>query len=291
MPSFLFDFAQPEQYTFDDVKVYASMECCRLRRHSTTGDYDITGIFEQAEIVFPEFNAEALSQWNGLAIQGVVPEDTSIDFQVSADGGTTWRYFNGTVWQTAGPTDWTTPENLDKGLPSLTSRRLILKARLTPNAPGSLTPLIRWVEVYFEARWNFFEDLKRSLKQYMDANMSCDLTWASVTASSGSSVLFDLGANQWTILQVQSVYDLTADPSRLTNLFSSYTPGSPGTIIGSGRASTGSSVSGQVCGFPGRRRRSSGLATSGRGHRGLSKPRRPAQLQEPVRIRADASRR
>jgi len=189
-------------------------------RQDADGNYALDGLFYESTVELPGWGGNAITEFTSVEWLTSLPDGTSVTFQLSTDGGTAWQYYDGAAWQpSAGPTDWMSYDDLGNGLPSITGKLMKLKMKLTPNADGTRTPLVRALAVYYEGTWNYFEDLKRSLKRYIDENIYIDLTWAKKTPSSSQS--FELETD-WEVLSVTGVYDSTNDPDKTTNLFSAY---------------------------------------------------------------------
>lgn len=216
-----------DEYVYDDHYVYCSISGCRLRRHDANLDYSPSGYFEESTIDLPNIHGSAIREFTGMYVEAYIPTDTSIGYQASTDDGTTWNWFNGSTWQVAGPTDWSTITQIDAGIATLGGRQLRVRINLVPNDDQTSTPEIARVHIFYEAVWGFFEDLKRSLKRLIDETIVVHLTWAAAPSSVTSSIPL---ATSWSVIDVGEVYDITADPDRLTNIFSSFTPGDPGTI-------------------------------------------------------------
>jgi len=227
-----------ELYQFDDLYIFCDTVGCRLRRHDpATMDYSPSGIFEAGDIVMPNVTGTVIRQFTGVYVEATVPTDTSIGYRASFDGGTTWQWYNGTAWALAGPNEWSTLEQIDEGVAAVSGKPVRLKLHLTPSPDGFKTPEVNLVHIFYEGTWAYFEDLKRSIKQHIDANMVCNLTWAAETASSGMVIPF---TTPWqTILGIDAAFDLTVDPTRQANIFSSLNPGDPPTISFTGSVPSG----------------------------------------------------
>ena len=221
MPAYTYNFVnRHSEYVYDDTYVLVKWGECRLVRRDTDGNYALDGLFYESTVELPGWGGNAITGFTSADWNFSLPTGTSVTFQLSTDGGTAWQYYDGADWKpSAGPTDWMSYDNLGNGLPSIAGKLMKLKMKLTPNADGTRTPLVRFLEVYYEGTWNYFEDLKRSLKRYIDENIYIDLTWAKKTPSSSQS--FELETD-WEVLSVTGVYDSTNDPDKTANLFSAY---------------------------------------------------------------------
>jgi len=216
-----------DEYTYDDHYVYCSTSGCRLRRHDASLNYSPAGLFSTSTIDLPNINGLAIREFTGLAIEEYIPPGTSIGYRASIDNGTTWRWFDGSAWQTPGANDWSTLAQIDAGIATLGGRQLRVRIRLVPTTAQTSTPAIARVHIFYEAVWGFFEDLKRSLKRLIDTTIVVHLTWSTIPSAATSSIPL---VTPWSVIGVDEVYNTTADPNRLTNIFSSFTPGTPGTV-------------------------------------------------------------
>lgn len=228
-----------DEYVYDDKYVYLSLAGCRLRKHDSNLDYDPFGLYETSIVELPNISGLAIREFTGVYVEALIPDGTSLQYQASTDNGATWQWYNGAIWQTAGPTDWSTITQLDEGITLLGGRQLKIRVQLVTNTDQDETPQMARIHVFYEAVWGFFEDLKRSIKSFIDSNLICHLTWAREATSATSSISLDTA---WPVLGVDSVYDITADPGRITNIFQSYTPGNPGTITLSSSVASGNVV-------------------------------------------------
>jgi len=224
-----------DEYTFDDQYVFLSNGGCRLRSHDQDMNYVPSGIFEESTIELPNMEGTAVREFTGLFIEAIIPDGTALGYQVSIDDGTTWQWYDGSTWQVAGAADWSTITQIDAGIGTLGGRQLKVKIRLTPDSLEVYTPHIYRIHVFYEAVWSYFEDLKRSIKRFIDTTSVNHLVWAQAMGSAGSSVILD---NSWQILGVGAVYNVTADPGRLTNIFSAYDSGTR-TVTLTGAAAAG----------------------------------------------------
>jgi len=220
MPFHQFDFFnQRDEYVYDPTYVYIDTNTCRLTRRNTLGNWALDGLFYESTVTFPEWTGTAIRQLTSISWRTTTPEDSEVGFQVSTDGGTVYQYYDGADWQTASVTDWTSIDDFATGIPQLSTTRLIVKMRMTPSSDNARTPLVELVNIYYEGVWNYFEDLKRTLKHEIDTNLEIDIAWGRKIVASTTSIPLD---TQWEILSVETAYDLTNDPYRATNLYQSY---------------------------------------------------------------------
>jgi hypothetical protein len=228
-----------DNYTYDDNYIFCSRAGCRLRKHDSSLNYDPLGLYETSIIELPRIYGTAHREFTGIYVEALIPDGTSLSYQASLDDGATWEWYNGTSWQVAGPTDWSTIEQFDSGVAEIEGTELKIRIQFSTNTDQDETPAIARVHVFYEAVWSYFEDLKRSIKGYIDAGAINYLKWAINLASAATSVTLQ---TEWNVVGVDSVFNLTADPGRETNLFQSYTPGSPGTVTFTASIPSGNEV-------------------------------------------------
>lgn len=186
--------------------------------------YDPIGRYFESTVVLPNLKANALKELTGFHVAEVTTEKFggSIGYQMSNDGGTTWYTFDMGSWTPAvGPlaTVFVTREDVEKFiglLPLLPLKQVRLRAKLTPSADGKKRPLLAVMIIDTEYDFDFQEDLLRSLKHHLEALVRVRVKWVEAVTA-GTSVTVDSGL----VVTSATVFNLTTDPGRLTNLFSS----------------------------------------------------------------------
>jgi hypothetical protein len=153
-----------------------------------------------------------------------------IDYQLSNDNGVTWY-----VW-VDGPDAWLpatgiylntyNPGNIvdlrSPLLPLITPKQVRIKARLTPSTDGRQRPILRGVSFYNDHKMDFYEDITRSLKRYIDTSVQVPMFYFAELATAASTITIATEPGlEVTITEPIQVYNTTTDPGRLINLFSS----------------------------------------------------------------------
>ena len=231
MPTKSFDFQDFSEATFDPIKVALVNHELRLRKKDTSGEFSRTGTFELAEVVFPEFKATALIDLWALEEFSTIPTDENgdpdgaIDYQFSNDNGTTFYFWGGGSWDVAGPTDFSIIDDVNLNIATFydlldSNRSIKIKVRFTPSSDEKKTPILQSLDLHYGLKISFLEDLKRSLKRYIENEIELCLTAATNIQIAGSS--FDL-ETPFTIMSVVSVYNTTIDPAKQINLFDTFT--------------------------------------------------------------------
>ncbi len=169
---------------------------------------------------------------------------TSIDFQLSNDGGTTWKYIDTSVspavWtDVAGisPEPFSSKTDVDANIGTLGfdassgRKQLRVKMRLNPDSGGLLTPIVRQVRVGYEAPLDPEEDFLRSLKLFLQENVRVREVLGFNLGTATSSVTMAVDEDDTTVTYdgTPVAYNLTDDPGRTTNIGA--TIGSPDTLF------------------------------------------------------------
>jgi len=224
MPTANFLFFNSTPYTYDGNYLYISHGICSLPTLGDDGEFDSRGkATTPADITFPEFSAEGLTDLTGAQIRGTIPDGSDIGFRVSLDG-VTWYWFDGVAWNAVAiPNDWTDWRDFDAGVAqlftALPSKQYTFKMLLTPNSDGE-PPEIEGVFIHHELFYHFHEDVKRTIKHFFDNDIIIRGTTATkVGAAPVVQIPFDTDFQ--TVHGIIAVYDITNDPHRLVNLYAS----------------------------------------------------------------------
>jgi hypothetical protein len=176
--------------------------------------YDRWGRRLTALVDLPELKAESISELFGFHSE-FVPNGGSVTFQLSNDGGVTFYRWDGASWTDDG--QFSTREEIDQGFPLLelpSPKRLLVRAKIEPEPGGRHGPEIRSVSLYYELDYQWEEDLLRSLKRQLDA----ELTYAGITlAALDGQAQVAVDPPVVPKLPVRA-FNLTDDPKRLVNL-------------------------------------------------------------------------
>lgn len=210
---------------------------CKLDSDKTR--YDPTGAYYETIVIPANWVAEKLLGLYGLELKGYVepmipglpPAQTAkVEFQLSNDGGVTWL-----IWQNL-PSAWVPAvgplagvfndeDTVDRWLPQfpfISPRQLQFKLKMTPGANGLQRPVVQGIFVYNEHKIDLEEDVTRSMKRYLDSIIEIPMTYTAELAAPSNTVTVeqDVGLDV-TIKEPIFVYNLTTDPGRNINLFSS----------------------------------------------------------------------
>ena len=212
-------------------------ERLELRRVNTLGIYDrAQDLPTNGAIVSmdPWFN-RALDinvGWRLVYAEADRPRDADtyeflgyIDYQIG--NASQWWYYNGAAWVLVvnASTDWGTEINTltyFATYPGKTSRTLRVRLRVRPDSTGDYAPQLTGLCISWpiDASYQPEDDVVRSLKDYCEAVSIPAVERATLTANSTTVTLTSdytpLPSGSW------KVYNLTADPTRLVNLFSSW---------------------------------------------------------------------
>ncbi|MEW6556028.1 MAG: hypothetical protein AB1349_01585 [Elusimicrobiota bacterium] len=220
MPTKEIMFLDKKQFEFDDVKIAFVPPIIKLKRTDGNGRFAWDGKFQgPAEIICPNFQAGGLTELFAFE-EYCEYNGGNIMYQLSNDNGKKWFYWNGASWiETV--LDFNTAEEIDKNISSfpLTAERQIkLKMKLSPSTDFLNSPELKIIALHYELDYDWFEDIKRTLKHYLENNFSPKLTSAMVIPI--DTALIVLNTN-FQVRDITGVYNLTADPNRLVNIFSS----------------------------------------------------------------------
>jgi hypothetical protein len=164
-----------------------------------------------------------------LGGEGQLVPDTSIKYQLSVDGGTTWQF-----WNTSSPSGWDAGDDTDATFSPATdiaahistlsfsaasgTKQLRVKARLFPSSDGLYSPQLYFAALLYEHDYSEEEDFKRSLVAYLNQNLRVREAFRR-RLTAASSVTLDLSEGDDVIEYSNPVaYNLTTDPGRTTPL-------------------------------------------------------------------------
>lgn len=201
--------------------------------------YDPAGMYYEAVVQAPNWVAEGLTGYYGFdavylldpAIEGLpVDQWASLGFQLSNDGGTTWR-----VW-VDGPDAWlpatgildgvfNDERTVDKRIPLFpfdVKKQLRFRIKLIPGANGLQRPILQTLFIYNDHDMDIYEDVTRSLKRYIDANIQVPMHYMAELSAPSSTITIekDVGLDV-KVAEPIKVYNLGTDPGRNINLYQS----------------------------------------------------------------------
>lgn len=194
--------------------------------------YGVGGDYKESWIVCPNWKATGLVDLYGFRVDwvdsgAIIPDvfGGGVAYQLSNDNGITWLYFNGTSWVTA-VNQWNTEAEVDYNIPSfpLTSQKQVrVRIKLTPTTGGKKTPLIRRVTIYGDLSYDLHDDLLRSMKHWLEQHVWLSEQYFGELDNSDFLTTVD---KKWEEFSGPvTVYNLTTDPGRMTNLFQTFVSG------------------------------------------------------------------
>jgi len=177
----------------------------------------------------------------------------SVTYRLSADDGTTWLVWDTGAWQEATgalASRWNTALEVDSGFNVFPFHRsdpqIRVTIKLTPSSDGERTPGLDGMIFFCDYLYNHNEDLFRSIKHYMEANLKVSTKWTDPDANGATTFQMDLSGDQKTydwakiLAENAEVYNATDDPTYANNLFSALTADEHGLVLSS--AQTGELV-------------------------------------------------
>jgi len=241
---------QPPFNLSGDTRICLLDEGVQLRRLSSDElKFDPGGLYRESWIILPNWKAAGIQSLYGFMAKSKLAGQQlttnyggSLSYQLSNDNGITWLYHNGTAWVASGSTNWNTESEVDTWIPDfpLTSEKEIrIKVLLTPGNSGQSTPLLLRTSIFSDLDYNFQEDLLRSMKSWLETYVWLRTSYFSQIPQpiggtdpgmpcppSGPSDILYVTDRQWEELaEPASVYNLTTDPGKTTNLFAGFVDG------------------------------------------------------------------
>jgi hypothetical protein len=161
-----------------------------------------------------------------------LPEGTSLGFKVKTTAGN--YYWDGANWVIAGASDWNTESEIRLNIstfpiPAIGNKKIGFVVNLK-TTDKTVTPKVSELKLLGEFDIEFFDDLVYdTILRLLNLNFRSTSVVQFYTDSSSSSAI-DLATilenKGYNIFDVASVYNLTDDPLKLSNLHDSYAPGS-----------------------------------------------------------------
>lgn len=159
-----------------------------------------------------------------------LPVGTSLGFKVRTTGNDKW--WDGGAWVDAGASDWMTEAVLSTNLPTfpiatIGNKSIGLVVNLKTTDP-KLTPEVKELKFLGDFAVEWFEDLvydsliRKLNTEFRSSSVLAFQTTGPINSIDLGTVLENKGYN---ITGIRSVYNVTDDPLKLTDLFDSYTPG------------------------------------------------------------------
>ena len=213
----------PPPFTLADNKITVAGNVLRLSKlNDTLDNWSPTGKYYQSSAIFPLIKSEALTEifgfWAEYDEEVFAENDGEVGFRISSDNGATWHGWDGGAWVAGGP--FASRENIDVNIDTLPidpSREFKVEVQITPSSDDSYTPTVFRACIFVEMEFDFTEDLERSLAKFCRDRIRVRLRWQGGLTAASSATIPDGAA----IHEPVKVYNLTDDPGRFTNLFSS----------------------------------------------------------------------
>ena len=169
--------------------------------------------------------------WDFVELYGTAPRDenrnqvTTMNLRIH--DGTDSRYWNGGTWAVAGAGDWNTLSDVNANLSAYTGSSIAIEVELK-TTDWVLTPTLRAVKLKWTGQlFSFFEEwIYRTVVAGMKSALRPPSDYT-IKAPGGTSIDLDNFPldSGWELADVIAVYDYTNDPTRRTNLLSSYDSG------------------------------------------------------------------
>lgn len=224
-----FTFLRPDEpgTTVDDNLVYVLPRGAGLRFNFGTRQREA-----EAEVLMVNWRADALDELWAITpearnlegslddmLDAVVQESGAIDCTLSVDGGTTYLYWDGADWTAAGASDWSTFREVNANIAEIprADNQLRFKIRLRRGTDQNKTPEFGGLKIgYSLVPHQEIEDPTRTMKRVLnDVRLRFREKYQLATADGLSSVDVD---HPLPIESVVSVYNLTTDPKRSTDI-------------------------------------------------------------------------
>lgn len=200
----------------------------QLKRQST-GKYS-----DSEDIWFKTWttNPQAVRKLLMLEIFPEVQEDGA-EVYLRINDGTDDYFWDGSAWSVPDDGDWNTEAEINANIetfPILPDRTFAIVCNLrSVDDLNEVTPIVTEIRVLMEVHIDFIEDIiLRSMMPALKNGITAVGNYAAIPTSSTAVTTIAFGAYRkntpYDITTVERVYDLTADPNLLYNLFSSYNP-------------------------------------------------------------------
>ena len=230
---FAFSGADTPEITYDpEILWINNKRNITLRRVDATGNYAFSplGKYPVTGGIVTTGNIEASGLTSFYSFEEFSEIETDEDgndlgeirYQLSLDDGITWLYWTGVAWAAAGAGNWNTAAEIDDGITSADiTHQYKFRAQLLPDVSLDYSPQLKEIMIGVVYRYNVLEDLVRTIKRYLDNNLSFDLTSLYEMPSTTNNFVLNV---DFTISSIYGCYDITADPDKAANLYSSFNP-------------------------------------------------------------------
>jgi len=192
----------------------------RIRKLNPAGSWDPNGTYTTADLLVQTWSPEALTGLLGFWAWTDAEGDDAVLFRVSADAGVTDLYWTGSAWVTPTlSTEWNTEEEIDAGVSTFPWEGSITTKVQFVSAAGTTTPSLTGFSYFWEPRYDPTVDLCKSLhKKIVEETWILSDYVFEVTIPDN---VIEIKDALWDISEPVEVYNLTTDPKKTNNLFSS----------------------------------------------------------------------
>jgi len=222
---------QLSELSWNDAELKVD-DFARLFPTDETGEFSL-GIFAKYRnigiLTFPNVIIGALTEsWSFEVLKAFNKDEDenelgTVEIQLSNDNGSTWLYWTGAAWDVAGASDWNTEEEIQDGVSSFSFvsgsvKQIKVRVRLSPDADGISTPAVYGIAIHYELNYIPEEDVVRSLVAKLNTEVKVVTEAAVKIKGAKNNFVLPLGVE---IVSVLGVWNITSDPGRLSNIYSS----------------------------------------------------------------------
>ena len=219
----IFNLIFTNEFTSLDSTLVTLKHGTRLRKVDENGNAAVSeGKYGSEGIaVTRELKATGNTGFLGFEADAEIPSGTQLLFALSNDGGTTFYWYDSGAWvASTGPNDFNDPTTVDANIETFPVgiKRYVVKIKFVANTNRTATPRLQKVLFHYNVRYNWVEDVKRSVKRYLDNNFRVPLEVAQILSSTTDKVIVN---SNFSVETVEGVFNLSVDPGRTTDLFQS----------------------------------------------------------------------
>jgi hypothetical protein len=235
MPIFVYDFLPGSRSpAYDEETLEVVLAGLGLRPvDGETGYRSVFGNYPAVSgwVTFPNRRMNGFVEFIGMReFTAMNHANSSVAFQVSRDGGTTWCWHDGDEWvEASDPTGPEEANSIDQVNDHLAGFRLghtvgaenfkdfrFRLALINGDQTGKSTPVLYQIELAVELKYAYDDDLQRSLKRYLAGHLIPRTLRRTMPADAQAVEFYtELSVDANSII----IYDLTNDPTRETDLF------------------------------------------------------------------------
>lgn len=213
-------------YDHDDVALVEG-DTFVLRTRRAGGYYDpASPRADFADVLLQPMDILGLKELFSFGERAVTPPGTSVGYQIGLEEETTaydgtLMFWDGAAWASAGEDDFSPATDVDAHFPTLyeaagRGRHVQMRFRLTSDSRHVLTPKVRPPALGLEIEHRPYEDIRRSLWDFIVANIPTDQFLIHRPDDDGTTEI-ELDTDL-KVLEVLHVYNLDDDPERLVDL-------------------------------------------------------------------------